>query len=55
MERMRELSFEGFALFDAKRLGRDIGDISYDANNLILPIPRREMDSNPELVQNQGY
>lgn len=55
MERMRELSFEGFALFDSQRLGRDVGDIPYDANNLILPIPLREMDSNPELVQNPGY
>lgn len=55
MERRRELAFEGFALFDAKRLGRDVGDISYDANNLVLPIPLREMDSNPELVQNPGY
>lgn len=55
MERMRELAFEGFALFDAKRLGRDIGDIPYDADNLVLPIPLREMDSNEELVQNPGY
>ncbi len=55
MERRRELSFEGFALFDAKRLGRDIGDISYDNNRLVLPIPLREMDANPELVQNPGY
>ncbi len=55
MERMRELAFEGFALFDAKRLGRDIGDIPFDANNLVLPIPLREMDTNEELVQNPGY
>lgn len=55
MERRRELAFEGFALFDAKRLGRDVGDISFDADNLVLPIPLREMDSNPELVQNPGY
>src|SRR5690606_33458999 len=34
MERKRELAFEGFALFDAKRLGRNVGDIAYDANNL---------------------
>lgn len=55
MERRRELAFEGFALFDAKRLGRDVGDIAYDANRLVLPIPLREMDANPELVQNPGY
>jgi hypothetical protein len=55
MERKRELSFEGFALFDAKRLKQNIGSLPYDANNLILPIPRREMDVNPNLVQNDGY
>lgn len=55
MERMRELAFEGFALFDAKRLKRDIGDLPYNANNLVLPIPLREMDANEELVQNPGY
>ncbi|PRZ21701.1 RagB/SusD family nutrient uptake outer membrane protein [Flavobacterium granuli] len=55
MERKRELSFEGFALFDAKRLKQNIGTIPYDANNLVLPIPLREMDVNKNLVQNDGY
>jgi hypothetical protein len=55
MERKRELSFEGFALFDAKRLGNSVGDNAFDANNLIMPIPLREMDANPNLVQNDGY
>ncbi|UJH89876.1 RagB/SusD family nutrient uptake outer membrane protein [Antarcticibacterium sp. 1MA-6-2] len=54
-ERRRELAFEGFALFDAKRLGRDVGDITYDANRLVLPIPLRETDANPQLEQNPGY
>jgi len=55
MERKRELAFEGFALFDAKRLGEDIGSIPYNANQLVLPIPLREMDVNTNLVQNDGY
>ncbi|RTY79218.1 RagB/SusD family nutrient uptake outer membrane protein [Flavobacterium sp. GSP27] len=55
MERKRELSFEGFALFDAKRLKQNIGSLPYDANNLILPIPRREIDVNKNLTQNDGY
>ena len=55
MERKRELSFEGFALFDAKRLGNSVGDNAFDANSLIMPIPLREMDANPNLVQNDGY
>lgn len=54
-ERQRELAFEGFALFDAKRLGRNIGTIAYDADRLVLPVPLREMDANPNLVQNPGY
>ena len=55
MERRRELAFEGFALFEAKRLGRDVGEIDYEADRLVLPIPLREIDANPELVQNPGY
>ena len=54
-ERQRELAFEGFALFEAKRLGWSINDIPYDANQLVLPIPLREIDANPELEQNAGY
>ncbi|MEZ7497128.1 RagB/SusD family nutrient uptake outer membrane protein [Flavobacterium sp. Arc3] len=55
MERKRELSFEGFALFDAKRLKQNIGSLPYNANNLVLPIPLREMDVNKNLIQNDGY
>lgn len=55
MERKRELSFEGFALFDAKRLKQNIGSLPYNSNNLILPIPRRETDVNKNLIQNGGY
>ena len=55
MERQRELAFEGFALFDARRLGRDVGEIAYNADRLVLPVPLREMDANPTLVQNPGY
>lgn len=54
-ERQRELAFEGFALFDAKRLGRDVGEIPYDSDRLVMPIPLREMDANPALEQNNGY
>ena len=54
-ERQRELAFEGFALFEAKRLGYSINDISSDADQLVLPIPLREIDANPELEQNAGY
>lgn len=55
MERKRELAFEGFALFDAKRLGQNVGSIPFNADRLVMPIPLREMDVNPNLVQNSGY
>lgn len=55
MERRRELAFEGFALFDAKRLKQNIGSLPFNANNLVLPIPLRETDVNKNLIQNEGY
>jgi len=54
-ERVRELSFEGFALHDAKRTQNNVGNIAWNANNLVFPIPQREMDANKNLVQNPGY
>lgn len=54
-ERKCELGFEGFALHDAKRLEQNIAGLAYDANQLVLPIPQREVDANPELEQNPGY
>ncbi len=54
-ERKRELGFEGFALHDAKRLHQNIGDLTYDSNQLVLPIPQREIDANENLEQNPGY
>ncbi|MFO8147403.1 MAG: hypothetical protein R6U03_08445 [Gillisia sp.] len=55
MERQRELAFEGVELFDTKRLGGDIGEIAFDADRLVLPVPPWEMDANEELEQNPGY
>ena len=54
-ERRLELAFEGFALHDAKRTETNIGNVAWNANNLIFPIPQREMDANTKLVQNPGY
>ena len=45
MERKRELSFEGIAMFDAKRLKRSVGEIPYNANRLVLSVPLRECQS----------
>ena len=54
-EREKELAFEGFRLHDYKRTQRAIGSRPYNSPELILPIPDREMNANPELVQNEGY
>src|SRR5699024_10331885 len=47
-ERYRELSFEGHFLFDLKRKKGATKGISWDSPRLVLPIPQRELDSNPE-------
>jgi hypothetical protein len=61
-ERQLELAFEGFRLHDLKRTGTDIVTtanppvvIPITSNILVLPIPKRETDLNPNLVQNPGY
>lgn len=54
-ERAHELAFEGFALHDAKRTKTDIGNIPWNDNKLVYPIPQREIDANPNLIQNPGY
>lgn len=55
LERELELMFEGFTVFDYKRTGRNIGELSPNANALSFPIPQREMDANNLLDQNPGY
>jgi hypothetical protein len=54
-ERYLELCWEGHRLHDLKRWHSDIGSLQYDAGNLILPIPFREMQVNSLLVQNPWY
>ncbi|WP_299439930.1 RagB/SusD family nutrient uptake outer membrane protein [uncultured Aquimarina sp.] len=54
-ERKRELAFEGFALHDIKRLQGTVGTLNYDDDFLVMPVPQRERDANPNLMQNPGY
>ena len=54
-ERKLELMFEGHLFRDSKRNRRNIGGFSFDSDNLVYPIPQREMDANTNLVQNPGY
>lgn len=55
LERRLELAFEGQQLADIKRTAGTVGTTAYNANNLVLPIPQREIDTNKQLVQNAGY
>lgn len=54
-ERYLELAFEGHNLHEAKRLQQSVGTLAWNSPKLILPIPQREMDVNPQLTQNAGY
>ena len=54
-ERYLELCWEGHRLHDLKRWKVNIGADAYNAGNLILPIPFREMEVNDLLVQNDWY
>ena len=60
LERKLELAFEGNFLHDIRRREATIdqrGTFDWDAAELILPIPQRELDSNTGLTgqQNPGY
>ncbi len=54
-ERYLELCWEGHRLHDLKRWKMNIGPDAYNAGNLILPIPFREMEVNDLLIQNEWY
>ncbi len=55
MERYLELCWEGHRLHDLKRWQLNIGNYPFDAGNLVLPIPVREIETNPLLEQNPYY
>ena len=60
-ERKLELAHEGQIIHDIKRTQGIVKDNSsetvfnYDDPRMVFPIPQREMDANPNLVQNPGY
>jgi len=54
-ERHLELAFEGFYLHDLRRNNLPVGNLPNTSPRLVLPIPQREIDVNPSLVQNDGY
>jgi hypothetical protein len=66
LERYKELCFEGFRFWDLKRNNLPVQRLSSDANpdwqtlpvgdyRFVLPIPRDELNANPNMVQNPGY
>ncbi len=63
-ERRMELAFEGSRWFDLIRYDNGqyaasffhgIGKTNFTAKHLLLPIPQKEIDANPNLTQNPGY
>lgn len=63
-QRKLEFAFEGHRWFDLKRLGRDVikagtftgaVDVAFTDARILANIPQREIDGNPNLVQNFGY
>lgn len=55
-ERKLELAHEGHAVHDLKRLRQSADGFAYNANEMVLPIPQREVDaSNGIITQNAGY
>ena len=65
LERRKELCFEGFRFDDLARTGRNIplvdgilqshGGPAYGSFNYAFPIPKAEMNSNPNMVQNHNF
>jgi hypothetical protein len=58
-QRRLELAFEGDRWFDMKRRGQALtkttGNLTYDDYRRLAAIPVREIQINPNLVQNSGY
>lgn len=56
LERKLELAHEGHAIHDAKRLKYTVDGFAFDANELVMPIPQREIDASRNVIsQNEGY
>jgi starch-binding outer membrane protein, SusD/RagB family len=54
-ERQLELAFEGHRIHDIKRTKGTTGTFAYNDPKLVYPIPKREMDANELLEQNDTY
>lgn len=55
-ERFHELAFEGQRIHDFRRLHLTTGDYDWKANELVFPIPQRDVDASQGIIkQNPGY
>ncbi len=54
-ERRLEFAFEGQRWHDLVRTGRAEAKLTVGKDKLVWPVPARERNVNPELVQNPGY
>jgi hypothetical protein len=56
LERKLELAHEGQAVHDLKRLKQSADGFAYDADEMVFPIPQRDIDASRNvIVQNDGY
>lgn len=66
MERRFEFIGEGHRWFDLKRTGKAVAtmnawftaqgkNVTIDQDNLLLPVPQSQIDTDPAILQNQGY
>lgn len=55
LERRLELAHEGHKVHDVKRLKLNVAARPYNDPKLVFPIPFREREANPNLVQNPTY
>ena len=65
-ERRKELQFEGHIVYDYARTMKQLTRTDFDGTvnqnipaapdyHWAMPIPKREMDANPNMTQNTGY
>ena len=64
-ERRKELMFEGHIVYDYARCQKSLTrtdfdgtinkDVPFPDNKWAMPIPKRELDANPNMVQNEGF
>ncbi|MBK7870638.1 MAG: RagB/SusD family nutrient uptake outer membrane protein [Saprospiraceae bacterium] len=55
LERRLEFAHEGHKVHDMKRNKQNIAGLPYNSDDLVYPIPAREIEANPNLTQNPGY